>query len=59
MKNKKVLIIIPIVLVVIIIASFIGILLYNLSPVDSDNGKIIEFTVENGYFGYHGEYVKK
>jgi len=49
MKNKKVLIIIPIVLVVIIIASFIGILLYNLSPVDSDNGKIIEFTVENGW----------
>ena len=49
MKNKKVLIIIPIVLVVILIASFIGILLYNLSPVDRDNEKQVEFIVENGW----------
>ena len=49
MKNKKILIIIPIVLVFVLIVSFIGILLYNLSPVDSNDEEIIEFTVENGW----------
>jgi len=49
MKNKKMLIFIPIILVVILIISFIGILLYQLSPVDSNNEDIIEFTVESGW----------
>jgi len=49
MKNKKILIIVPIILILVLIISFIGLLLYNLSPVNSNDNKIIEFTVENGW----------
>lgn len=48
-KTKKKLILIPILLILIVITSFIIIFLYQLSPVDSKNEEIITFTVKNGW----------
>lgn len=50
-KNKKKLLIIlvPIILIVITIASFISIFIYNLSPVDSKSETYVKFTVELGW----------
>ena len=48
MKIKKI-ILIPILLLLILVISFVGILLFSLSPVDKNNEDIVEFTVENGW----------
>lgn len=48
-KNRKRLFLIPILLLLIIIVSFIIILIHQLSPVDSKNEDIINFTVESGW----------
>ena len=49
MKLSKKIILIPILLVLILIISFAIIFIHSLSPVNSKNDKIIEFTVENGW----------
>ncbi len=49
MSKKKKLILIPLLLLLITILSFIGILLFSLSPVDKTNEEVIEFTVESGW----------
>ena len=51
MKNKKNIkfIFIPIILFVVLIVSFFGIFMYNLSPVDSKSEEYIKFTIEMGW----------
>lgn len=50
-KNKKklLLIIIPTMLITVILFSFIGIFIYNLSPIDKNSEKQIKFTIEPGW----------
>ena len=49
MKLSKKMILIPILSIIILIISFTIIFIHSLSPVNSKNDKIIEFTVENGW----------
>lgn len=47
--SRKKVILIPIFLFIIMLISFVIIFIYSLSPVDSDNDKIVSFTVQTGW----------
>lgn len=49
MSKQKKIILIPILLVIIIIISFVILFIHSLSPVNSKNDDIVEFTVESGW----------